>query len=237
MLLLGAAFFPPVSYIALIAKEFSFGERGYSPAQVYIEACESYQKQSWRNRLRFLAADGPQDFSFPVVHEKGIPISQTRVDYSSGWLRLLERALCSAYHSSAYFDWYKDELFALLESEPQGLLELDTAVLRFLLEKLGIRAEIRYTREYIPENKQVASTPYGLDYRWTLHPKRPNRILQELALLRPYYQVFASKFGFTADLSAADLLFNEGPEALLYLKKLPTCAPPEGLRGALEPQP
>jgi hypothetical protein len=35
--------------------------------------------------------------------------------------------------------------------------------------------------------------------------------------VRPYYQVFAQRLGFQADLSIADLLFNLGPEGLLYL--------------------
>lgn len=33
-----------------------------------------------------------------------------------------------------------------------------------------------------------------------------------------YYQVFAHKHGFIADLSIIDLLFNMGPESLLWLK-------------------
>ena len=36
----------------------------------------------------------------------------------------------------------------------------------------------------------------------------------------PYYQVFASRHGFMADLSIADLLFNMGPEGLLVLRDM-----------------
>ena len=32
-----------------------------------------------------------------------------------------------------------------------------------------------------------------------------------------YYQVFASRHGFLPDLSIVDLLFNEGPEGVLWL--------------------
>ena len=55
-----------------------------SPSVVYIEACENYQKQSYRNRCRFYAADGVQTLSFPIVHEGGthkIPISAIRIDW------------------------------------------------------------------------------------------------------------------------------------------------------------
>lgn len=36
----------------------------------------------------------------------------------------------------------------------------------------------------------------------------------------PYYQVWASRFGFTPNLSILDLIFNLGPESPLYLKKI-----------------
>ncbi len=34
---------------------------------------------------------------------------------------------------------------------------------------------------------------------------------------RPYYQVFSARHGFIPDLSVVDLLFNMGPESVLYL--------------------
>ena len=41
-----------------------------------------------------------------------------------------------------------------------------------------------------------------------------------MELKKPYFQVFSQKHGFQPDLSIMDLLFNEGPESILYLKKL-----------------
>ncbi|MCF0183606.1 MAG: WbqC family protein, partial [Bacteroidaceae bacterium] len=37
---------------------------------------------------------------------------------------------------------------------------------------------------------------------------------------QPYYQVFADKTGFLANLSIVDLLFNMGPEAPLIIKSI-----------------
>ena len=37
--------------------------------------------------------------------------------------------------------------------------------------------------------------------------------------LKPYYQVFAPKYGFLPDLSILDLLMNMGPESILILKE------------------
>ena len=59
------------------------------------------------------------------------------------------------------------------------------------------------------------------DYRHIIHPKRPDDVLASLGLDHPYYQVFRDRMGgFTPRLSALDLLFNEGPDSLTWLKKL-----------------
>ena len=42
--------------------------------------------------------------------------------------------------------------------------------------------------------------------------------MRELGLERPYWQVFREKFGFVPGLSIMDLLFNEGPEAICWLR-------------------
>ena len=197
-----------------------------SPSVVYIEACENYQKQSYRNRCRFYAADGVQPLSFPVVHEGGTykhPVNEIRVDYSTPWLLQHKRAIVSAYRTSAYFEYYQDELFDILDSRPERLLDLNMALLRFFIEKTGLAVDLRLTQEYAADG--VITGPDGTsviceDLREVIHPKRPNTVLQDMRLEKPYFQVFAPKYGFRSDLSIMDLLFNEGPDSILYLKNL-----------------
>jgi hypothetical protein len=50
------------------------------------------------------------------------------------------------------------------------------------------------------------------DFRKSIHFKKP---LDELGL-KPYFQVFDDRNGFIPNLSIADLLFNQGPQAKLY---------------------
>ena len=193
-----------------------------SPSVVYIEACENYQKQSYRNRCRFYAADGVQALSFPIVHEGGFhkhQVSEVRVDYSTPWLIQHKRAIVSAYRTSAYFEYYQDELFDILDSKPEKLLDLNMSLLRFFIEKTGLRVDLRLTEKYSPDG----SVEGGLqcqDLRELIHPKRPDTILSDLALEKPYFQVFAPKHGFQSNLSVMDLLFNEGPDSILYLKNI-----------------
>ncbi|MBR3440035.1 MAG: WbqC family protein [Bacteroidales bacterium] len=212
-MLLGIAWFPPVSYFALIAKGMVLSPENTIPSVVYIEACENYQKQSWRNRCRILAADGPAYLNFPIVHEGSheLPITKIKVDYSTPWVLKTKRAIASAYESSAYFDYYKDELFSILGSRPETPFELDLLIIKYFLSKTGIAADIRLTETFQPLSGVE-------DYREILHPKRPNTVLKDLGLEKPYFQVFARKYGFISDLSIMDLLFNEGPDSILYLK-------------------
>ena len=226
--LLTTAYFPPISYFAAIAEDMeglvrtkgedrrSIPSSPLSPSTIYIEACENYQKQSYRNRCHFYAADGKQSLSFPIAHSEGTHkhlISEVLIDYSKPWALQHKRAIISAYRTSAYFEYYQDELFAILDSKPERLLDLNTRLLEFFLDKIGIKAEISMTENF-SQNTDCE------DLREVIHPKRPDNILEKLELNKPYFQVFAEKHGFIPNLSIMDLLFNEGPDSIIYLKKL-----------------
>ncbi len=234
--LLSTAYFPPVSYFAAIAQEMEgLIRKGVdrknilptplSSSIVFIEACENYQKQSYRNRCSFYGADGVQTLSFPIVHENGTHknlISEVKVDYRKPWVLQHKRAITSAYGTSAYFEYYKDELFAILDSQPENLLDLNTSLLQFFIEKIGLKAEIHFTEEFSCDGSALVNGERTVceDLREVIHPKRQNDILSSLGLEKPYFQVFSPKHGFKSDLSIMDLLFNEGPDSILFLKKL-----------------
>lgn len=217
------------------------------PAVVYIEACENYQKQSYRNRCRFYSASGMQPLSYPVVHKDGthrIPIREIGIDWSTPWLQQHKRAIVSAYRTSAYFEYYQDELFDIMDRKPEKLFDFNLSILRFFIEKTGIGVDLRLTDEYLPpfhdsglslplsscahsdsgrsrDNLRSRLGVNGIicrDLREGIHPKRPDTILEDLNLKKPYFQVFAQKHGFISNLSIMDLLFNEGPDSILYLK-------------------
>ena len=230
-MLLSTAYFPPIEYFALLAK--------YSV--VYMEACENYQKQSYRNRCRILTSNGVEALNVPVVHENGtfsLPVKEIRVDYSTPWVLRTERAIESAYSSSPFFIYYRDALFDILDSHPATLWELNRRIIDFFCAKIGIAPQILETTEYLPssaagmtgvadvtsaaaENASAGATPAASlpdDLRNVIHPKRPNSIMHELGLERPYWQVFREKFGFIPGLSVMDLLFNEGPESISWLR-------------------
>lgn len=218
-MLLSSAYFPPVSWLALAARDMTLSPDRVLPSCVGLEASENYQKQSYRNRCYILAGDGPQMLQVPVVHGPSMAITDIRVDYSTPWVLRTQRALDTAYETAAFYEYYRDGLFALLETKPETLWELNLASIRYLLYNIGIACTLEPTLDF------AAPGTVADDYRYVIHPKRPDTILEDMDLSRPYYQVFRDcQGGFTPGLSALDLLFNEGPESIAWVKRLnPLC--------------
>ena len=222
-MLLSTAYFPPVAWFALLARDMTLSPDRVSPSTVYLEACETYQKQSYRNRSYILAGDGVQMLQVPVVHAGSMRICEVQVDWSTPWLVRTQRALDAAYYTSAYYEYYRDDLFAVMSARPDRLWDWNLSLIRFLMEKTGVASSLVPTESFsVPAGDRMAACPMDPDdFRFVIHPKRPDTVLADLGLDRPYYQVFADRFGFTPDLSVLDLLFNEGPDSLLWLKQSP----------------
>ena len=193
-MILSTAYCPPVDYFAMLAQHPS----------VYMEACESYRKQTWRNRTRILSEGGPMDLRVPVVHGESRLISEIRVDWSTPWLRRTQYAIDTAYYSSPFFEYYRDEFFALMDRRQPLLWDMNMDLLNFFCSKIGIAPDIRPTEDWRPGWED--------DMRDAICPKQP-----PVRRCRPYWQVFRERWGFTDGLSVMDLLFNEGPDSLSVL--------------------
>ena len=194
-----------------------------------VEACESYQKQSWRNRCRIYSAAGAEDLTIPVVHAKGekIPIREVRIDYSEPWVRLHERAMTAAYNHSAFFEYYRDDLFRSLDGQEKYLFDLNWKLTEKLIEWCGLRKVPVPTSDFLPPLPVPdagplpvdASDPDALaDLRTLIQPKyRGEGLLQRYHRAEPYFQLFPAGSSFLADLSVLDLLCAEGPNAISFL--------------------
>lgn len=191
MTTLSIAYFPPISYFSLLRR-----------GEIVIEGCENYQKQSWRNRCNILSANGILSLQVPVVHEGGTfkhPIREIKVDYTRDWVSMHKRAIDSAYRSSAFFEYYRDEVFALLDARPALLWDLDRSVTDFFLN--------------VYRMPRPSETMTFVGNQADIHPKHEDVYYS----LRPYWQVFNSRWGFVPNLSVMDLLFNEGPSSVDFL--------------------
>lgn len=201
---LSTAYFPPIDYFVAIAHS----------QLTLIEAAENYQKQSYRNRANIYSTDGILSLVVPVKKVDSDLIADVEIDYSKQWIQQHERAIISAYGNSPFFEYYKDELFGILECGEKNLLSMNMYLLRTLMSLCELRTEVQLASEYIHEYPQGVN-----DYRNTIHPKKDSPVFQPSGKFAPrrYYQVFSDKMGFVQNLSILDLLFNEGPNTFSYL--------------------
>lgn len=206
MILLSCAYFPTVDYFMALA----------SSDEIIIEGCENYQKQSYRNRCVIFASDGPLSLTVPVIkapaHSK---IRDIKIDYFYPWLLQHKRAIISAYRNSPFFEYYQDDIFAILDSKQEYLFDLNIKLTELLARLCGIKWNFSVSKEYIPGNELPEA---AMDYRERIHPKKQSPIIDTGNELKPYYQVFSDKWGFKSNLSIMDLLFNEGPNSISFIK-------------------
>jgi len=193
------AYFPSISYMARFLAE----------DEPVIEIWETYHKQTYRNRCRVMTANGVESLSVPVVKVNGNHTITKDMIISpiEPWQHIHSRCLESAYKASPYFDHYYDYLRPIYEGHFERLVDLNDTALRSVLKMLKVKKEIVHTTDYVHEAEK--------DFREAFSPKKPF----DANLFPTYYQVFSEKFPFAPDLSVLDLIFNEGPEAMAYLKR------------------
>jgi hypothetical protein len=193
------AYFPSIRYMAHFLAE----------DEPVIEIWETYHKQTYRNRCRVMTANGVESLSVPVVKVNGNHTMTKDMIISpiEPWQHIHSRCLESAYKASPYFDHYYDYLRPIYEGHFERLVDLNDTALRSVLKMLKVKKEIVHTTDYVHEAEN--------DFREAFSPKKPF----DADLFPTYYQVFSEKFPFAPDLSILDLIFNEGPEAMAYLKR------------------
>lgn len=198
-ILLSTAYFAPIRYFSKLA--------GYP--EIYIEQYEHFIKQTYRNRAVILGANGPISLIVPVEkgREQKIIIKDLRISYDEDWQRNHWRTIFSAYNSSPFFEYYTDELESFFRKKFDFLFDFNQQITETILKFFEIPKALNRTEafEKIPEGYQ--------NFREKISPKAHRNTYDLQFTAQPYTQVFSEKFGFVADLSILDLLFNEGPAA------------------------
>lgn len=201
-MLLSSAYLPPIQYVALLAQKGS----------AQIEIWEHYVKQSYRNRATILSANGPLDLIMPLEKTQGCKtvLKDVKIAYSDRWNAEHWNAINSAYNSSPFFEYYRDDLERFFTEKFEYLIDYNAELLQTILDLLQIKCDCSFTQEFTKPNA------IDNDFRYTISPK----IKVENVEFPEYTQVFENKFAFVPNLSIIDLLCNEGPEAKKYLKRI-----------------
>lgn len=176
------------------------------------EVMDNFQKQTYRNRCYICTDHGRHMMNIPIRHvgkTKGKQkYSEVQIDNNYPWQRQHWRTLETAYRTSAFFEFYEDDIAPLYTKVFHSLLDFNLATLEYACNCLQI--EMPNIKTSIYETDPTNS----IDGRFLINAKNKIDFDQ-----KKYFQVFNDRNGFIANTSILDLLFNEGTNALSYLKE------------------
>ena len=192
-------YLPPIEYFSKIAEH---------KKAVIVENAENFEKQTYRNRASIHSPNGKLDLIVPVIKgsKNHTKVKDVKISYDFNWQRLHLLSLQTSYRSSAYFEFYEDDLMPFYENKWVFLFDYNEELFNHLLRFLKMNIEYSYTNDFQKEYPDV------LDFRSSIHPKRSVQ-----NAVNTYFQVFEERNGFLPNLSIADLLFNQGPQSYKYL--------------------
>ena len=198
-LLLPAYYFPPISY---------FQEIAHLDVPIVLDQSEHFIKQSYRTRIKIGTANGILELFIPIIHGRKthVAMKEIRISDDHPWQRLHWQSIQTAYRSSAYFEFYEDDLAYFYTEKFDFLMDYHVRQLEVILKMLKLNRTISLSEEFTPYTSNT-------DYRLSIHPKNVNNSKE----IKPYYQVFEDRQGFIPDLSILALICNQGPHSKLYI--------------------
>ena len=167
-ILLSTTYFGPVQWY----------QKLYRAEEVLIERCESFQKQTYRNRCHIATTTGIQALTVPIERQFTVYSLQFTDDYSKcreglanispvnckpstvntikdlrisdhgNWRHLHWNALKSAYGESPFFDYYQDDIRPFFEQRWDFLFDFNEAIREKMCELLDIQPSVNYTKEF-----------------------------------------------------------------------------------------
>ncbi len=181
--------------------------------EIILEAQESFQKQTYRNRALILGANKVETLTVPVIHAMNAHeiITQTKIDYSNRWAAIHLQTIRSAYGRSPFFEYYFPLFEQVYAKNIPQLFALNYELLSLCLYIMGIQKTINKSEQYLPQIVNVND-----DCRNKIHPKKTFHNADSIASIS-YIQTFGKEF--VKNLSILDLIFNEGKNSKQILQK------------------
>ena len=204
----------PCCYLAPVSHYSAY----YRADEVRLEVNDHFTKQTLRNRCLIDSPSGALPLTIPVCKTEGKTLMRdVRISDHGNWRHRHWVALESSYRQSPFFEYYADDFAPFYEKKWEFLADFNEELMALVASLLDIGKPVTRTTTY--EGARSKGQGAG-EYRRAVQsscplPLAPCPSTQDGS--REYYQVFASRHGFLPDLSIVDLLFNQGPEGVLWL--------------------
>ena len=221
--------------------------------QVLIEQCESFQKQTYRNRCIIATANGPQALTVPIEHSpltidhfatqqqaSAVKVQSSKFLRPFGSkrpeverkvqsikdLRISDHGNWRHLHWNALVSAYGESpFFDYYQDDLRPFFEKRWDFLFDFNEEIRMKmCELLDIQPHVSFTESFQPSPDTKDFREAINPKHPAPDPDFTP--RPYYQVYRQRHGFLPNLSILDLLFNMGPEAIFWL--MPTSSAGDG---------
>ena len=193
----------PCCYLAPVSHYSAY----YRAEELQLEVCDHFTKQTLRNHCYIDSPSGALTLTIPVVKTEGKTMMRdVRISDHGNWRHQHWVALESSYRQSPFFEYYADDFAPFYEKKWEFLADFNEELMALTASLLDIQKPISRTMAYEGQEVYEPNKPYEAHGSHGSHWAP-----------RPYYQVFASRHGFLPDLSIVDLLFNLGPEGVLWL--------------------
>lgn len=184
-----------------------------SADRISIEAHETYQKRSLRNKCVIMSVNGPLTLTVPLKKGKhsGKLIKEVEISYDDNWIGDMLHSIRSAYGAAPYFDYYYPDLDQIFRKKHQYLWTLNVELHELILKRCALtETSFEYTKTFHKSYDEL-----HIDIR----SKRLKDYQPQKSEESGYAQVFEDRHGFIEGLSIIDTLFCLGPETSLYLSR------------------
>lgn len=202
-------YFPRLCYMALIQHADRF----------VLADTFQYSRQSFQNRSKLRNPQGWQWITVPLAaHQHGRPVRQVEINRDDPWCGKHWRAFQYNYRSTPYFEYFEAEVEPFFERAWTRLGVLTCASVERLHALMGLTTPLVRASELdgAPDTLAGILAAVGEDAVVSPPDAAPHdaTVTDVVQVFHydapPYHQNFD---GFEPGMSAADLLFNYGPEA------------------------
>ena len=183
-----------------------------------------FRKKGWQNRNRIRINDGTALLSIPVHTHSYPKINEVTIDNEKNWSIRHKKSILYNYARAPYFDEIKDFVESIFEKKFQYLVDLNTEIIKFIMNELEIKSKIVFSSELeiskkgsgrvLDICKAVGADHYITGTFWAESNlrveefKKSNIDVEFQKFQHPIYKQIHGEF--IPEMSIIDLLFNEG---------------------------